>query len=148
MADVEDWQLRSETQKHNNKEGADQNIRSNGATDEEARFIIYGEKRVELNEFSSPDLVAFVESKLKHHGVEKVIPDSETLVAAWRRAHTAIRVNRLIESTWDDSSADVDLAAEIPPMPPDLADRIRASFAEDDTQPWDKALWDIAADDA
>ncbi len=31
-------------------------------------------------------------------------------------------------------------------MPDDLADRIRDGFADDDSQSWDEALWDLAED--
>ena len=149
MADVEDerWALRAESQEHGNQELAYHNLRGNGATDEEAAFIAHDGKRVELNEFSSFDLVAFIESKLEQHGVEKVVPDVETLAEAWKRAHAAIRVNRLIESTWSEgASPDVDLAAAIPPAPDDLADRVREAFDKDDSHSWDEALWDIAED--
>ena len=37
-------------------------------------------RRVELNAMTSPQFVAFIERKLREHGIAKVIPD-ETLLA-------------------------------------------------------------------
>ena len=58
--------------------------------------FIAGGQRVELNEMSSAEIVAFVERKLEQHGVTKVVPDTVTLAAAWARARKAQEVNRLV----------------------------------------------------
>ncbi len=44
-------------------------------------------QRVELNMFTGPHFIEFVERKLQEHGVEKVVPDDQTLADAWKRAH-------------------------------------------------------------
>ena len=43
------------------------------------------DSRVELNAFTSDELVAFIERKLAEQGVKKVIPDDATLAEAYRR---------------------------------------------------------------
>jgi hypothetical protein len=43
-------------------------------------------QRVELNAFTSDELLSWIEGKLNQHGIEKVIPDSNVLKAAYRRA--------------------------------------------------------------
>jgi hypothetical protein len=86
-----------------------------------------------------------VVSKLEEHGVEKVVPDDATLEKAWRRAHHARRVNRLIENVEDGDPGDVE-AGDTPSVPEDLADRVRAAFDGDDTQSRDEAVWDLAAE--
>jgi predicted GNAT family acetyltransferase len=64
--------------------GAAANLRKNGATEEEIAYLLSG-RRVELNALASDELVAFIERKLKKHGIAKVIPDTDTLEAAYRR---------------------------------------------------------------
>lgn len=129
LEDVEEWGLAPESQTHSNPDKTRENLLRNGATPAEADFISNGE-RVELNMFTGPDFIEFVEGKLCEHGVEKVVPDDETLEAAWKRVHVADRVNKLIEARWE--------TADVPPMPDDLADRIRES---DSTLSWDEALY-------
>src|SRR5215212_679218 len=42
-------------------------LRKHGATDEEVKFLLH--RRVELNAFTSRDLIAWIERKLDQHGV-------------------------------------------------------------------------------
>ena len=148
MEDVEEWNLAPEDQYHRNPEKTRGNLLQNGATEDEADFISEGQ-RVELNMLTGPQFIEFVEQKLEEHGVEKVLPDEETLAAAWKRAHLVIAVNKLIYRTWDGdegaSSGDGDterfLQEPPPPPPKDLADRIREELERDPAQSWDEALW-------
>jgi hypothetical protein len=148
IQDVEEWNLDPEEQYHRNEYATRRNLRRNGATEEEADFIAGGQ-RVELNMFTSDQLVEFVEGKLEEHGVKKIVPDKSTLEAAWDRAHVARRINSLIDAAYDGGAPAPDLLrTEVPPMPDDLADRIRSGFADDDSQSWDEVLWDLAEGDA
>jgi hypothetical protein len=134
MDDVDQWQLRPETQTHRNPSATHRNLLHNGASHDEANFIAQGQ-RVELNMLTGPSFIAFVEQKLDEHGVTKVIPDTQTLEAAWRRANTVIKINRLVKAHQQvDGSA----------APGDLSDRIRIQLADDPHQSWDAALWTIA----
>ena len=70
-----------------------ENLAESGATEDEQAFLVSGGgpgrwvgRRVELNALTSDQLVAFLEGKLRQHGVGKVVPDRETLDAAYRRA--------------------------------------------------------------
>ena len=58
------------------------NLRENGATEKEIKFLLH--RRVELNAMTSRQLVAFVERKLKEHGIDKVVPKSAELADAYR----------------------------------------------------------------
>lgn len=109
----------------------------------EVQFVAFQGQRVELNMFTGPQFIEFVEQKLQEHGVRKVAPDRETLEAAWERAIRVSRINVLIRG--DEPTTD--LNASLPPAPDDLADRIREAFDKDDAQSWDEALWDIAEGD-
>lgn len=143
MEDVDEWDLEPEGQYHSSPRKTYRNLVRNGATDEEAEFVSQG-RRVELNMFTGPQFVEFVERKLEEHGVEKVMPDDRTLALAWRRAHQVRKINELIRRTDDEGDDD------IPPAPGDLADRIREEFDDDDddaAQPWDVALSTLVYDD-
>ncbi len=156
LPDVDEWDLRPEDQHHPNADATYANLIHNGATPEEAEFISGGQ-RVELNMFTGPDFISYVEQKLDEHGVEKVVPDDETLGAAWRRAHIAITVNRFIDTVSQrpdgEHAAEVGetdesptSTADIPAMPDDLADQIRDRFDDDPTLSWDDAINDIVTD--
>jgi hypothetical protein len=153
MDDVEKWGLTSEEQLHRNPHKTRRNLLKNGATAEEAQFVANGQ-RVELNMLTGPQFIEFVTDKLKQHGVEKVVPDKETLAVAWRRAHLARRVNALIEALQPPDSVTSSKAAdpaqflqvEVSEPPGDLTDRIRKAFDEDDAQSWDDALWGLVGE--
>ncbi len=134
MEDVQALGLESEEQSHRSPHKAFRNLLHNGATPDEAHFISHGQ-RVELNMLAGPEFVAFVEGKLREHGIKKVIPDDATLKLAWERAHKAQRLNEVI------AGDPVDLTAPIPPMPADMGDLIAKEFERDDKLPWDIALY-------
>lgn len=93
--------------------------------------------------FTSDQLVEYVEGKLQAHGVEKVIPDAETLAQAWERVYMAERINDLIDDIYNDGTTEV-TAEEMRPVPDDLADRIRHELDVNPELSWNDALWVIA----
>jgi hypothetical protein len=142
LPDVEEWELAAEEQTHPNEWRARANLLQNGASVEEADFVSGGQ-RVELNMFTSSEFVEFVEQKLDEHGVEKIVPDDETLAAAWQRAHLVERLNRIISRAQDPEEDDElldELNDDVPPMPDDLAARIRGEFENDAAQSWDDVI--------
>jgi hypothetical protein len=141
MEDVEEWGLAPESQYHQNPGQTERTLIRNGASPDEAEFIANGQ-RVELNMFTSDQLVEYVEGKLQEHDVEKVIPDQETLEQGWERAYMARRINDLIDHIYEHGTGELEVE-EMRPMPDNMADRIRGQFDEDDTQSWDEALWVI-----
>ncbi|MFZ4539887.1 hypothetical protein [Propionivibrio sp.] len=115
------------------------NLRDNGATEDEIKFLLT--QRVELNAFTSDQFVAWIEGKLKAHGVEKVVPDDDTLHDAYQRIHRMTEVQKVIDKAIDDmDDSDLD-------PPDDLADQIRAIQADNTTLTWDAALRRIVASD-
>lgn len=125
------------------------NLKENGATEEEAQWLFPSDKsqemkRVELNAFTSQGLVDWVEGKLDESGVEKVVPDDDTLADAYRRAHEASVIQKRI----DELVAKLRKSPAIA-VPTDLRARIEAALDEDPTTPWDAVVAQIAeADDA
>jgi DNA topoisomerase VI subunit B len=141
--DVTEWALAPEGQAHKNPARTAENLRTNGATQQEIDFIAFQGQRVELNMLTGRQFIEFVEQKMQQHGVRKVVPDGETLQAAWNRAIRVSRINMVIRGDQPTTA----LNAPLPPAPDDLADRIRDAFEQDDSRSWDEALWDIAGDD-
>lgn len=100
LEDVRKHDLQSEPVTYGEPRGATdakhpgENLRENGATPAEIAFLVsggsgwqgYSGKRVEINAFDSDSLIEWIESKLKEHGIKKVIPDAATLERAYRRA--------------------------------------------------------------
>lgn len=88
LTDVDAWKLESEKVSYGDQDkvALANNLRLNGATEEEIQFLIEKEQRVELNAFTSADLVKFVETKLDANGVANVIPTDDTVLArSYRR---------------------------------------------------------------
>jgi hypothetical protein len=110
------------------------NLEENGATAEEIEFLL--SERVELNAFTSDELVQFIERKLADVEIEKVIPDEPTLKQACTRARAKALINKRIEAIVEKASDDAAQMAEVS----DLADRVRALFKGDPALSWDAAI--------
>jgi hypothetical protein len=121
---------------------ARENLRENGATDEEIDFLIH--RRVELNAFASDEFIEWIEGKLKQHGVAKVVPDDATLADAYRR----MRRQALVQARIDEVLAELEEEeAEPLPVPDDLIAQIEERLSDDPALRWDAVLRDIAEDD-
>jgi len=101
-------------------------------------------QRVELNAFSSADLIAWIEGKLQAHGIAKVIPESDTLETAFRRARELQLFQERAVKIADEVRAEV--ANE--KAPKSLAKQVRALLKEQPAQPWDDAIAAIAAENS
>ncbi len=138
LADVTGWNLSPEAAPVLNYRGR-RNLQRNGATPAEVEFIAAGQ-RVELNVFTSDQLVAWLEQKLEHNGVEKIVPDADTLAAAWRQMIIAGETNRRIKAV----EAEVEQIADAHPMPDDVANQIEKSLAATPHLSWDQAIAHLA----
>ena len=70
-------------------------LRADGATEEEITFL--ETHRVELNAFTSGDLVKWIEGKLDEHGVKKVVPDDATLAEEARSEARDVVIERILD---------------------------------------------------
>jgi hypothetical protein len=113
-------------------ESAADNLRASGATDAEVEFLLT--RRVELNAFASDQFIAWIEAKLKQHGITKVVPDEITLDKAYRRIRQEARVQRVIDEALDNLEED---AGDVPDT---LAKKISELQNADPTLTWDEAL--------
>jgi len=119
------------------------NLRANGATKEEATFLLDGGgQRVELNAFASDHFVKWLKRKLEAHEVKKVIPDEDTLTAAYRRACYVHQLNATISKADKAARAKADRA----PVPKALRKEVERVLAEDSALSWDAALTEIVAE--
>ena len=145
LKDVQKWRLESEEVSYG-KSDPTGNLEENGATEEEIAFLCdEGRSRwdryVELNAFSSGDLMTSVEDGLKRHGVKKVVPDAQTLEAAFRRADTNVILGGQLPKIVEEARAQ----AEGLKLPRSLERQIQAQLQADPTLPWDKVIADVAA---
>jgi hypothetical protein len=119
------------------------NLRENGATADEIAFL--RTRRVELNAFASDELIQWLELKLVHHGIAKVVPDSDILASAYRRMRRQAVVQERINETL--AELDDDDQTEPSPAPDNLIDRIKRRLSEDPALRWDAVLREIAEGD-
>lgn len=119
------------------------------ATDEEAAFLVSGGypgrwrgHRVEINAMTSDQLIAWLEAKFDEHGVQKVIPESDTLNNAYRRAvflkRMQVEIAELEAEMQDDDTA----------VPVHLPARVKALLKKNPAMSWDEAVWELAEDDS
>jgi hypothetical protein len=137
LEDVEDNHLESEEVAAN--DNWEDNLRENGATPEEIEFLCAGQ-RVELNAFTSADLVAWLEKKLKKHKIEKVVPDDLVLEQAFRGAVEA----DYIQNHFDKISEEARVRAQKVSIPSDLASQVRRQLKKKPALPWDEVIKDLA----
>jgi hypothetical protein len=120
-----------------------ENLRRNGATADEIAYLCsddatdtYVGKRVELNAFTSGDLIRWVEGKLEAQGVQKVVPDREVLLQAYQRAYEQHLLRRRVRQLRQE----VHEVAKGVELPADLAAWVQGRVEANRTLPWDRAV--------
>lgn len=142
LSDVRAYNLESEPVHY--KSDPSDNLRDNGATPEEIKFLCgeYGRSgwRVELNSFLSADFIEWIEAKLKDNGIKKVVPDADTLETAYRRA---VQIE-LIRDQLDSIVQTAGKQAAEENLPGKLAALVRKEFKADASQSWDQVIGAVA----
>jgi hypothetical protein len=143
LEDVRAWGLEplAEPVAYKSKKDPREGLRAAGATQEECDFLVDGGspenwsgRRVELNAFTSPRLIEFIEHRFAELGVAKVVPSGEALVAAYRRAWVTAALQEKI-----DAAVAALAEATIPALPSGLSSKI-ARAVKDSGRSWDEAL--------
>jgi hypothetical protein len=112
------------------------NLRLNGATEEEIKFLL--ERRVELNALPSDQLAAFIERKLQHHGVKKIVPGKKDLAVAYKLFVRGKRIEEIVKKEIaKKDGADVT-------VPADLERRVRAMLKSNRAVRWNAVVAHIA----
>jgi hypothetical protein len=149
LADVEALQLPSERVEYGGQVDPRINLATSGATEAEQGFLVRGRdrqgrwvgERVELNAMDSDQLVTWLEGKLTAAGVGKVVPDADTLAAAYQRAWRVTQLWKAIDQVLADDS---DTPGKVE-APADLASQIDARI-QGKTTAWDTAVWELVRD--
>jgi len=113
-----------------------------GCTDEEAELFLAG-RRIELNAFTAPQFVEWLEGKLRAAGLddrERMIPPDDVLERAYRRSIVTARVNKAIR----DMHAEAVEEATAAKVPKRLREELRAAMKGVD-RPWDIMLHRLTA---
>ena len=146
LADVKKYGLDSEVVAY--RSDPKPNLARSGATPAEIAFLSsegpwqkHVGRRVELNAFTSPAFVTWIEAKLTKHGVKKVVPDDKTVEVAYRRAMQIEMVREQLPAIIQAS----DVAAEQTALPKNLTRIIRKELKTVPDQAWDQAVAVIAA---
>jgi hypothetical protein len=164
LVDVKKMGLQPEQRIYEQKKSPSTALFACGTTPDERAFLVgqlrysnvgfalkpkYWEgQRVELNAMTSRQFITWLEAKFEEHGVEKVIPDSETLDIAWQRALMIAKVNEAVEAVGKEFEKKRNRKKKAPEAPSDLAELLRELFDTHPELPWDKALVRIAQDSA
>ena len=139
LDDVEEWSLESEpvqVKKHDRH-----SLHRDGATAAEIDFLCAGQ-RVELNAFTSGQLIDWLRDKLQEAGIKKVVPEDDTLSDAFRRAkHMQYVAERLEELDLDAEAGEH--AASLA-LPTDLAAEVQKLLENSPRMTWDSAVAEIA----
>jgi hypothetical protein len=131
LADVEKYGLSAETCDFTGHFASD-----SICTPEEREFLRSGQ-RVELNAFTSPQFIEWLETKLRENGLGKrLVPDDDLLEAAYRRAAAVAHINHAVE----DTRAEAERKAEELVIPRTLRRQVQMVIRESD-EPWDKAVY-------
>lgn len=136
LEDVKKYDLESEPVVGSRISG--EKLEEYGATEAEIDFL--ESARVELNALTSGDLIKWIEAKLDEQGVEKVVPDAETLEDAFRRAQQIRHVEDAIAEAVEQAREN---SANAEP-PDDLEEQVRERLCDDPKLSWDEVISRIA----
>jgi hypothetical protein len=134
LADITGLQSEASGIENKSKPKARVNLRDNGATPEEIEFLL--NRRVELNAFTSDELVAWIKGKLDHYGVKKIIPDDTVLADAYRRASECKVIQKAIEEKLTETRKTMTAAT----VPDDLRATVEKRLKANPTRSWDEVV--------
>jgi hypothetical protein len=140
LDDVVEMGLESEYQHHpkGSKSALIANLEENGASAEEIEFMfrdfdrLRSTRRVELNAMTSPQFIAFLERKLREHGVQKIIPEQDVLTEAYAELKRGRRLAKLIN--------DLDVVEVNTDAPDDLQEQVGEYLKAHPELRWDAAV--------
>ena len=97
-------------------------------------------RRVELNALTSPQMVEFIERKLKKHKIEKIVPSEKRLAEAYRLFTRNSKIQEVVDKAIEEIDDDEDESE----VPADLEKRVRDYLVKHPTVRWDQAVQKIA----
>jgi hypothetical protein len=137
LSDVERYELGAETVQFKGGFAKD-----SIATPAEKKFL-RSNRRVELNAFSSPQFLEWLESALSQHGLtQRLVPDDSVLVDAYRRALAIARINQKIEEATVETAKWVTSET----IPKGLRRELLKVMQQNPKLPWDQVLYQLAGE--
>jgi hypothetical protein len=111
-------------------------ISENDVAYEGARFLVFLERRVEINALTTEEILGIIEAAFKKHA-KKVLPDNKHLEGAWKEQLLAAQLEK----------AEEDLKAKLQDqkMPYGLLTQVEEMLETDSTLSWDEAVRKIAS---
>ena len=135
LTDVENYKLASETVEFTGHFAAD-----SICTAGEQEFLRSG-RRVELNTFTSPQFIKWLEAKLTEQGLDqRLVPSQEVLEDAYRRALEVAEIKHAIKLAAKDARK----KAQEAEIPPSLRQQLIKVMNKRPDEAWDPALYRIA----
>jgi DNA topoisomerase VI subunit B len=111
LDDVKRWKLEGEPVSYRGEKDPRENLRANGATTAECNYLVAGRSggvwygsRVELNAFTSGQMVEWLIGKLEAIGVKKVVPCDEVLECSYRRAVRLANIQKVVNEMIRDET--------------------------------------------
>jgi len=146
LEDVQTLRLDSEPVEYRGTTDPRENLRQCGASEAECDFLVreqgrhqWAGERVELNAMTSDQLVAWIEQKLRAHGVAKLVPERHVLEQAYRRARRLAPIQDML-----DALSEHDETAERIAVPANLDKAIATLLERTPHLSWDRAVWRLA----
>lgn len=119
----------------------EEKLREYGLDENEIGFLIYQQRRVELNAMPSDQFVAWLERKLEEHGAGKVVPLEQVLEQHARR----LLARQLAEDRAAALAKELQAEAAGAELPPDLSARVKLELDGNPELPWEDALAQVLA---
>jgi len=133
LADAEKYELLSEEVEF---EG---HFASDSICSEAEKAFLRSGRRVELNAFTAPQFIEWIEDKLTEQGLNmRLIPDDEILAKAYRRAMITARLNAAIDEALEEAKQEAKGAT----VPKSLKRQLRKAMKDSDDA-WDLMLYDM-----
>jgi hypothetical protein len=108
-------------------------LRENGATHQEITILL--SERVELNALTSDALIDMIETKLKAHGLTKVVPGAKLLADTYMAFHKSQKIEDAFDKLLEDLKEEDDVE-----VPGDLEDQVRTILDNYPHLRWDDAV--------
>lgn len=110
-------------------------IRQNGLEPQAARFLVYTQRRVEINAMTTGEILGLIENAFKKHS-KKVLPDQQHLEGAWQE--------QLLSAHLEKVEAELRDKLTLRKMPDNLMAQVEQILEEDTMKSWDQAVREVA----
>lgn len=110
-------------------------VGQNGLDPEAARFLIYTQRRVEINAMTTGEILELIDDAFKIHA-QKVLPDQHHLEGAWKE--------QLLSAHLEKIEAQLRDKLTLQKMPENLMAQVEEILEEDPMKSWDQAVREVA----